>query len=123
MWFLETLSTGSTWRGGQAQLSNTELTWRSPMDGRARVRISPEQLLDIRREERSNPTDERRVLIRETADSTITLAADDGGAWSKRLDDWRAGALDAKGPAPLEEPTRPDSNPDDRVGEGAAPWR
>ena len=123
MWFLEELSSGSTWRGGQAQLSSTELTWRSPMDGRARVRVSPEQLLDIRREERSNPTDERRVLILETADSTITLAADDAGAWSRRLDDWRAGALEANGPAPLEKPTRPDSNPDDRVGEGAAPWR
>ena len=122
MWFLETLSTGSTWRGGQAQLSNTELTWRSPMDGRARVRISPEQLLDIRREERSNPTDERRVLILETADSTITLAADDAGAWFAGLDDWRTGPGDRRS-APLEATMSPGRNPDDRVGEGAAPWR
>ncbi|MEY8568676.1 gas vesicle protein [Brevibacterium linens] len=122
MWFLETLSTGSTWRGGQAQLSNTELTWRSPMDGRARVRISPEQLLDIRREERSNPTDERRVLILETADSTITLAADDAGAWFAGLDDWRTGPGDRRS-APLEATMSPGRNPDDRVREGAAPWR
>lgn len=122
MWFLEELSSGSTWRGGQASLSSTELTWRSPMDGRARVRIPPEQLLDIRREERSNPTDERRVLILETADSTITLAADDAGAWFAGLDEWRTGPGDRRS-APLEATMSPGRNPDDRVGEGAASWR
>ncbi|WP_210603126.1 gas vesicle protein [Brevibacterium oceani] len=120
MWFLETLSSGSTWRGGQAQLSNTELTWRSPMDGRARVRISPEQLKAMHREEHSNPTDDGQALILETGDSTITLAADDAGAWSRMLDDWRTGALDDGARVPLEEPTRPDSNRADRAEEGAA---
>lgn len=119
MWFLETLSSGSTWRGGQAQLSNTELTWRSPMDGRARVRIPPEQLLDIRREERNNPTDERRVLILETADSTITLAADDAGAWFAGLDEWRTGPGDRRS-APLEATMSPGRNRAERAEEGAA---
>lgn len=120
MWFLETLSSGNTWRGGQAQLSNTELTWRSPMDGRARMRISPEQLKAVHREERSNPTDERRVLIIEAEDSTFTLAADDAGAWSRMLDDWRTEALDDGARVPLEESTRLDRDRGEHAEEGAA---
>ncbi|WP_209323705.1 gas vesicle protein [Brevibacterium renqingii] len=123
MWFLETMASGSTWRGGQAALSNTELTWRSPMDGRARVRISPEQLQDMRREEHSNPTDEPRVLILDTADSTITLAADDAAAWSTALEDWQTAALEDRQSPALEATTPPGRNHDERAEEGAASWR
>ena len=90
------------------------------MDGRARVRISPEQLKATHREEHSNPTDDGQALILETGDSTITLAADDAGAWSRMLDDWRTGVLDDRGTAPLEESTRSDSNRAERAEEGAA---
>ncbi len=121
MWFLEELSSGSTWRGGRASLSNTELTWRSPMDGRARVRLSPEQLQDSRREERSNPTDERQVLILDTCDSTITLAADDADAWSAALDGWRTAPLEP-GSVSSGGTVPPGRRHYEQAGEGGASW-
>lgn len=113
MWFLENLSSGGTWRGGEATLSEAELSWRSPMDNRARVRISPSQLKAAHREEHSNPTDRPHILVLDTEDATLTLAADDIDEWIDALDEWR--------PTASEGPERSDRGHDQQL-EGSASW-
>lgn len=89
MWYLETLSTGGTWRGGEATLTGAELTWKSPMDSRALVRVTTSQLQNLRLERHDNPTDESRVLVFGTDQATVRLAADDIGGWHDELERWR----------------------------------
>ncbi|GAA1846712.1 gas vesicle protein [Brevibacterium marinum] len=88
MWYLETLSTGGTWRGGEASLTGEELVWKSPMDSRALVRVPVGQLQNLRWEHQDNPTDAPRILVFDTDDSTVRLAADDIGDWHDELEQW-----------------------------------
>lgn len=88
MWYLENLSTGGTWRGGEASLSGEELTWKSPMDSRALVRVSADHLQNLRWERHDNPTDAPRILAFDTGHSTVRLAADDIGDWHDELERW-----------------------------------
>lgn len=98
MWYLETVATGGTWRGGEASLTEKELTWKSPMDSRALVRASAGQMRDLRWERHDNPTDGRRILTFDTDRSTVRLAADDISDWHEELERWRT----ADQPIPAE---------------------
>jgi hypothetical protein len=90
MWCLETLSTGSTWRGGHARLTQSELVWKSPLDTRARVRVAPAEVQNLRWDDRDNPTDEPRSLVLDTAAASVHLAAGDIADWQKSLGQWSA---------------------------------
>ncbi|WP_231442410.1 gas vesicle protein [Brevibacterium zhoupengii] len=90
MWYLETLSSGGTWRGGEAVLTGRDLTWKSPMDSRALVRISASQVRNLRWEKHDNPTNKARILFVETEQSSIRLAADDIDGWCDELEQWSA---------------------------------
>lgn len=86
MWYLESLSGGGVWRAGRAVLSRQDgLTWRSPMDGRALVRIPPAEITECRLERHDNPTDHYGTLLVGTADLTVRLAADDIAQWHHEL--------------------------------------
>ncbi|PWH06472.1 gas vesicle protein [Brachybacterium endophyticum] len=86
MWYLETRAEGGTWRAGHASLTEADgLVWKSPLDGRARVRTS---LLEDPRytlEEHENPTDEQQVLVLDSAAGTTRLAAPDVVRWHEEL--------------------------------------
>lgn len=88
MWYLETFAQGGTWRGGRATLTQDGLlTWKSPMDNRASLRIEPDQLTSISAEERSNPTNHSKVLLLETTSGTVQLASPDLSHWVEALED------------------------------------
>lgn len=88
MWYLETFAQGATWRGGRATLTHDGLlTWKSPMDNRASLRIEPTHLTAALTEERSNPTDHSQVLLLETTDGDVHLASPDLRQWTEALAD------------------------------------
>lgn len=93
MWYLETVSNGATWRGGRGALGpaaddQAEFTWKSPMDGRASIRLKPSEVESIRVEDRSNPTDNAQVLLIETPQSTLLLASAQLKDWHHHLTEW-----------------------------------
>lgn len=90
MWYLETLSAGGTWRGGEATLTGEELVWKSPMDSRALVRVSRSQVQNLRVEDHDNPTGNSRILVVESDQTTVRLAADDIGSWHDTMEEWCA---------------------------------
>lgn len=90
MWYLETLSAGGTWRGGEATLTGEELVWKSPMDSRALVRVSRSQVQNLRVEDHDNPTGNSRILVVESDQTTVRLAADDIGSWHDTMEEWYA---------------------------------
>lgn len=90
MWYLETLSAGGTWRGGEATLTGEELVWKSPMDSRALVRVSRSQVQNLRVEDHDNPTGNSRILVVESDQTTVRLAADDIGSWHYTMEEWCA---------------------------------
>jgi hypothetical protein len=90
MWCLETLSSGSTWRGGHARLTKSELVWKSPLDTRARVRVTPAEVQSLRWDDRDNPADEPLSLVLNTDASSVHLAAGDIADWRKSLRRWSA---------------------------------
>lgn len=90
MWYLEALSGGGTWRGGEGTLTGHDLTWKSPMDSRALVRISASQVRNLHWEKHDNPTGKAHILFVETERSSIRLAADDIDGWYDELEQWSA---------------------------------
>ena len=89
MWYLESLSSGGVWRAGQATLTTDEgLVWKSPMDSRALVRATPEQISDLRLDKHDNPTDRSNTLVLTIGRSTVHLAATDLDAWHRDLEQW-----------------------------------
>lgn len=113
MWYLETLSAGGTWRGGEASLTEDELVWKSPMDSRALVRVTAEHLQNLGWERHDNPTVRARVLVLDTDTASVRLAADDIGDWHDEVDRWRT--ADGLDPAPA--PTTGHRN-DEAAGHG-----
>ncbi len=101
VWYLETLANSTTWRGGRATLGAdsasgmTELTWRSPMDSRASVRLDPADVLSVALERRSNPTDESEILVVETSHSVLRLASSHPERWREHLTEWSTEAKEA----------------------------
>lgn len=89
MWYLESLSSGGVWRAGQATLTTDEgFVWKSPMDSRALVRATQDEISDLRLDKHENPTDRAKTMLLSTAHSTVRLAATDLDAWHRDLDDW-----------------------------------
>ncbi|WP_208009733.1 gas vesicle protein [Nesterenkonia sphaerica] len=88
MWYLETFAQGATWRGGKATLTREGmLTWKSPLDNRASLRIEPAQLKAVHLEKHSNPTSQAQVLRVETTSGEVRLAGPDLHKWHQLLHD------------------------------------
>ncbi|MGC5615133.1 gas vesicle protein [Georgenia sp. Z1491] len=86
VWYLESLAEGGVWRAGTATLTETEgLVWTSPADRRARVRIPPRDVTDLRLESHRNPTDASRTLVVSTNRRTVRLATDDAEHWARAV--------------------------------------
>lgn len=105
MWYLETLSAGATWRGGRGTLGapsddEPEFTWKSPMDGRASIRLRPSDVESIQLEEHRNPTDHSQALRIETPQSTLLLASGQLQDWLQHLTEWSNSSKEAaRGPS------------------------
>ena len=100
MWYLETLSNAATWRGGRGMLGTAaedqpELTWQSPMDSRASIRLRSSEVESIGLEQRSNPTDNAHVMSIETPRSTILLASAQLQEWHQHLTEWTDSSKEA----------------------------
>lgn len=86
MWYLEKLSSGGTWRGGEAKLVGEELTWKSPSDSRALVRVLASDVENLRWERHDNPTGNEWILSFDENRTTVRLAADDITDWHAELE-------------------------------------
>lgn len=106
MWYLESLSSGGVWRAGQATLTTSEgFVWKSPMDSRALVRATREEISDLRLDKHDNPTDRSQTMVLSTTRSTVRLAATDLDAWNRDLDQWWSqDGQDQREPQTQEQP-------------------
>lgn len=90
MWYLETLSSGSVWRGGEATLSEKDgFVWKSPMDRRALVRLQPSEVTTFDTEQHDNPTDRPDVLILQTDHGSVRLAVENLSKWTESFTSWK----------------------------------
>ena len=84
-WYHEPRAGGPVWRGGVARLDRRSgLTWKSPLDTRPAVALQPDEIRGLRMEVGRTPGGSR-ILVLETRDTAVRLAADDVHAWSDAI--------------------------------------
>lgn len=81
VWFHEPRAGGGVWRGGLARADRRNgLSWKSPLDTRPAVMLSPNEVRGLRLESGRTPTGSR-IMVVETSREEVRLAADDLDAW------------------------------------------
>ncbi len=85
VWYHEPRAGGAVWRGGVARLDATEgLSWKSPLDVRAAVRLRPEEISQARLESGRTPGGSM-ILVLEGSGRVVRLAAKDIADWAHGL--------------------------------------
>ena len=88
VWYHEPRAGGHVWRGGVAQLQRpTGLTWKSPLDARAAVVLGAWEIRGLRLEGGRTPVGSEILMI-ETRQGPVHLAAEDVRGWSDAILDW-----------------------------------
>lgn len=85
VWYHEPRAGGAVWRGGVAHLdADTGLSWKSPLDVRAAVRLRPEEIRGLRFESGRSPGGSA-ILALEAQGGVARFAADDIESWADAL--------------------------------------
>ncbi|SDY69392.1 Gas vesicle protein [Micromonospora pattaloongensis] len=82
-WYQERRAGSAVWRGGTARLDRrTGLTWRSPLDGRPAVNLTPRDITGVELRPARTPAGDSVVMAVATRDDTVLLAPDDATEWA-----------------------------------------
>lgn len=85
VWYHEPRAGGAVWRGGVAWLDAAEgLSWKSPLDVRAAVRLRPGQIRGLRFESGRSPAGSA-ILALEGPGGVARFAAEGIGSWADAL--------------------------------------
>jgi len=89
LWYEEPRATRSVWRRGHGVLdAENGLRWRSPLDARPAVSLTPAHVKALRIQERGTPV-KRRALIVETDGGQMAFAGVRLERWLRALRQWR----------------------------------
>lgn len=85
VWYHEPRAGGPVWRGGVAKLQpRAGLTWKSPLDARPGVVLTPDAIRGLRLEAGRTPFGSA-ILVVETRSHAVRLAAEDVHAWTEAI--------------------------------------
>lgn len=101
LWYHEPRAGSFVWRGGGARLTESGISWKSPVDARAALDVPYAEMLDTRLESGNSPKGSL-ILVIDTAGGSFRLAGDG-------IADWAGELTRARGRSSLPAGTRSDA--------------